>query len=87
MMNLILHSKPESVASLRPPESLDELYNKARSHGKVSFFTMSDNKSHVTITFDTARGISLEANGKSETIHGAFEGAIQKAIEIRSQFK
>ena len=87
MMNPIVRYKPDSEASLRPQSLLDELYATASSHGKVSFFNMSDGDSHVTIKFDTKSGISLEAVGKASTIHGAFEAAIEKAIEIRSQFK
>lgn len=69
--------------------SLEELFAEAGSYGKLRVSCMNDRTWYSQIEFATASGIQLEAKSEfnHETPQEAIKLAIDRAEQIRSQFK
>lgn len=68
--------------------TLDELFATARAFGKVTIFT-TDQGYNCVIEFITSIGTDVKSRSPfdCQTPHVAVQIAIEKAKEIRSQFK
>lgn len=68
--------------------TMSELFAEARTLGKVNIFSMDEGYS-VDIKFETIKHIELKASSgfKHATVEGALQVAIDKAKEIKAQFR